>query len=181
MTATMGVTVVGVKDALKELNKTNPKLRREITRDYKRIVAPAIADMRSAIPGDSPLSGMKKKWTVKSGAQIFPYNQGEWSAGIIAKINTRRPRPQSPGNQVSGAFRIVVRYGAGLAVDMVGRKKDPATVRGGVMASKLTGRFGPASRFMWPAALSAYPQIEDQMIRLVERVMAEVGQKIQKV
>jgi len=63
----VAVEVVGLKEALKELNSFDKKLRRQITRDYKAIVEPIAADARAAIgqideSAGRPMSGWQRNW-----------------------------------------------------------------------------------------------------------------------
>ena len=44
------IEVVGLKEALKTLNKIDKSLRREITKDYKKIVQPVIDGRRRRHP-----------------------------------------------------------------------------------------------------------------------------------
>ena len=52
------VEVVGLKEAIKELNRMDKTLRRQITRDYKTIVGPIAQDAKAAIDQipDQPMS-----------------------------------------------------------------------------------------------------------------------------
>jgi hypothetical protein len=60
----VGVEVVGLKEALKELNRFDKSLRRQITRDYKQVVKPIERDAKAAIQqlGKEPLSGWSRAW-----------------------------------------------------------------------------------------------------------------------
>ena len=52
------IEVYGVKDALKELNKIDPTLRKQITKDAKDVAKPVVTDAQSKYP-PTILSGMK--------------------------------------------------------------------------------------------------------------------------
>ena len=60
----VGIEVVGIKEALKELNTFDKKLRRQITRDYKKVVEPIMVDAKAALQqlGKEPLSGWARSW-----------------------------------------------------------------------------------------------------------------------
>ena len=179
MTVNSSIEVIGVQAALRELNKVNPALRRQITRDFKQIVKPVIGEAQQTVPGSAPLSGMAKSWTSRSGWQIFPYNAGEVRKSIVAKINTRRPRPSTLGNEVTAAFRIVFKSPAAMSVDMAGRRGTLRSNRGAAMVAGLEKRFGQASRFLWPAFERKRGEVDREMLGLVDRVMREVGQRLQ--
>jgi hypothetical protein len=184
MTVNTSIQVVGVKEALKEIHKVNPALRKEITREYRKIVQPAIDTIIGKIPTLAPLSGMEQPWSPKrrgkSGKQITiqPWNKGEFGKSIVAKINTRKAYPKFMGNEVSAAFRIVTNYGWGLAADMGGKRSQGSTEQGRIMLAVLRSRFGDASRFMWPGWFQAFPEVEQNMRKLCERIMREVHRRI---
>ena len=75
------IEVVGLKEALKTLNKIDKSLRREITKDYKKIVQPVIDDANALVPTGVPLSGMARNWSTKSGFKMLP-----WVPGMKQKI-----------------------------------------------------------------------------------------------
>jgi hypothetical protein len=181
MTVNTSIQVVGVQSALKELHKVNPGLRKEITRDFKNIVKPVIGEAQQRVPTFAPLSGMARSWSTRSGWQIFPYNAGELRKSIVAKISTRRPRPSTLGNEVTAAFRIVFKSPAAMSVDMAGRRGGARTAQGAAMVSGLEKKFGQASRFLWPAFERKRGEVEGEMLKLIERVMREVNQKLQRV
>ena len=181
MTVNSSIQVVGVQAALKELHKINPGMRKQITRDFRQIVKPVIGEAQQRVPAFAPLSGMAKSWTTRSGWQIFPYNAGEVRKSIVAKINTRKARPTTLGNEVTAAFRILFRSPASQSVDMAGRGNPKLTARGAAMVAGLEKRFGQASRFLWPAFEQKRGEVEGEMLKLVERVMHEVNQKLQRV
>jgi hypothetical protein len=178
MTVNTSIQVVGVQAALKELNKISPALRRQVTKDFKQIVKPVIGDAQQNVPGSAPLSGMARSWSSRSGWQIFPYNAGELRKSIVAKINTRKPRPTTMGNEVTAAFRIIFKAPAAMAVDMGGRRGGARTAQGAAMVSGLEKRFGQASRFLWPAFERKRGEVDREMLALVERVMAEVSRRL---
>lgn len=184
MTVQTSVQVIGVKNALKEINKINPALRRDITRRYKQIVKPAIDEISRSVPSDAPLRGMEQPWTPRrasgrSQVTIQGWNKGEFGKSIVAKINTRRAMPRFMGNEVSAAFRIIVRYGWALAADMGGRRSSGNTPQGRAMITALRQKYGDASRFIWPSWFQAFPQVENEMRRLVEDIMRQVRQRVQ--
>ena len=76
--ASNSVEVLGLKEALRELNTMDKKLRREITRDFKQIVQPVITDAKQMLPSGAPLSGMARSWKGKSGADICANHDHFW-------------------------------------------------------------------------------------------------------
>ena len=57
MTAFASVQIVGLKEALKELKDIDPKLRREVTKDFRKVVDPVIKTAKAKVPQAPPISG----------------------------------------------------------------------------------------------------------------------------
>ena len=68
------VKLVGIKEAVKELNNIDKSARRELTREYKRIVESVISEAKQRIPLGAPVSGWNRSWTTKSGKQLLPWD-----------------------------------------------------------------------------------------------------------
>jgi hypothetical protein len=83
------------------------------------------------------------------------------------------------GNEVTAAFRIVFKSPAAMSVDMAGRRGGARTAQGAAMVSGLEKRFGRASRFLWPAFERKRGAVEGEMLKLVQRVMQQVNQRLQ--
>jgi hypothetical protein len=175
MASSTTIEIHGVKQALKEIQKVDKSLRRQITKDYKQIVSSVIVDAQRAIPNSAPLSGMNRGWKGKSGAMIIP--TGGWDGAkarkmVKAKINTRAPK-EFRGQTVNvGTFSITWTGAANTVFDIAGRKS------GGNFINQLNARYGRGSRVMWPSYEKNATKVEREMIALVERVMAEVGRNI---
>jgi hypothetical protein len=111
------IEVVGLKDALKTLNKIDKSLRREITKDYKRIVQPVIDDANKLVPTGVPLSGMARNWSTKSGFKMLPWMPG-MKQKIAAKINTRNIKEYGGNKSNVGTFLIQWKGATGTMFDM---------------------------------------------------------------
>jgi len=187
--ARTGLEVYGIKETLKQLNKLAPDLRREITRDYKRITLPMVQAARTAVPGEPPLSGMYRKW--RRGG---PWYGSKVDQKINVKIDTRRARKKNleKGAQYEtlGAFVFQSNETWGQIFDMAGRNQaKDGTVQKRVYGGKeyrytwnntliqnLNINWGRASRYMYPTAESYESIIEHEIQGLVwktERLLAE--------
>jgi hypothetical protein len=157
------IEVVGLKEALKELNTMDKKLRREITRDFKKIVQPVLGKAESMLPNNAPLSGMARSWKGKSGADIMSWNDAQVRRNIKAFTSGKKVR-DAPGGfkQNLGVFGIKWLGPQATALDMLAK---------GVMADNLTERFGPPSRIIYKAYDSASDEIQQQVKDLVNKVM----------
>jgi hypothetical protein len=157
------IEVQGLKEALKELNTIDKKLRREITRDFKKIVQPVLGKAESMLPTGAPLSGMARSWKGKSGADIMSWNDARVRRNIKAFTSGKKVR-DAPGGfrQNLGVFGIRWLGPQATALDMLAK---------GVMADNLTDRFGPPSRIIYKAYDSASEEVEQQVKDLVNKVM----------
>ena len=163
---TNSVQVYGVKSALKELNKINPKLRREYTKRYKDIVKPVVQAAKIAFPKSAPLSGM-----ARSTGRLGGWDGGLVAKGVVAKIDTRKARP---GTETVGAFFIVQKTGWGSIYDIAGRNNP-----GSQFVQNLINNGAPnASRAMWPAYEGNAAQIELAVLDLVDNVMNDVNRNL---
>jgi hypothetical protein len=161
--ATNVVEVLGLKEALKELNTMDKKLRRQITRDFKQIVQPVLGKAESMLPQGPPLSGMARSWTGKSGADIMSWNDTRVRKNLKAFTSGKKVR-DAPGGfrQNLGVFGIRWLGPQATALDMLAK---------GVMADNLTDRFGPPSRIIYRAYDSASDEVQQQVKELVNKVM----------
>ena len=138
---TATIEIAGLKDALKTLNKIDKTLRTQITRDYRSIVKPVIADANSLIPSGVPLSGMARNWITKSGFQMLPWQPGH-KQKIAAKINTRAVKEYAGRTTNVGTFSIVYQSATGTMFDMSSA---------GRLGAALTAQYVSRSRVMWNA------------------------------
>ena len=161
--ATNVVEVLGLKEALRELNTMDKKLRRQITRDFKQIVQPVVGKAESMLPTGAPLSGMARSWIGKSGADIMSWNDARVRKNLKAFTSGKKVR-DAPGGfkQNLGVFGIRWLGPQATTLDMLAK---------GVMADNLTDRFGPPSRIIYKAYESASDEVQQQVKDLVNKVM----------
>ena len=157
------VEVLGLKEALRELNTIDKKLRREITRDFKQIVQPVLGKAESLLPNGAPLSGMARSWKGKSGADIMSWNDARVRRNIKAFTSGKKVR-DAPGGfkQNLGVFGIRWLGPQATALDFLAK---------GTMGENLTARFGSPSRIIYKAYESASADVERQVKELVNKVM----------
>lgn len=165
--ATNVIEVEGLKEALKELNTIDKKLRRQITRDFKKIVQPVLGKAESMLPNNAPLSGMSRSWIGKSGADIMSWNDERVRRNIKEFTSGKKVR-DAPGGfrQNLGVFGIKWLGPQATALDMLAN---------GVMADNLTDRFGPPSRIIYKAYESASDEVQQQVKDLVNKVMEQTN------
>jgi hypothetical protein len=167
MTVDLGMEFSGLKDALKELNDIDKKLRRQITKDFKSIVQPVVTKAQTDLPTGAPLSGMARSWKTKSGADIMSWQDAQVKRNIKAFTNARKVRQSSGGNlQNVGVFGVRWAGPQATIFDMA---------RHGLLAQNLTARYGSPSRIIYKSYEMMKNDVDKQIKELVNRVMKLTG------
>jgi hypothetical protein len=161
------IEVVGLKQALAELNKIDKKLRRSITTDFKKIVDPVLEEARDKLPDKAPLSGMARSWTGNSGAELMHWEPKKVNKNLKAFTSGKKVR-EAPGGFKQNLATFGIRWGGPQATlfDMA---------RKGAMSQQLQARFGSPSRVIWRAYKAQEAEVSDQVRDLVNRVMKMTG------
>lgn len=202
MSVSAEINVVGVKDALRELNTIDKRLRRQITKDYQEIVQPVVADAKRLVPTEAPLSGFDRKWTPQGSSKpVLPFGASgtdgparprkdwaqskggrkemgdwnKWKAGIRAYISGKRP--QTFGGYTRNLAAFGIRW-LGRSAILFDTSAQSSTPQGAQMVRALTSRFGTPSRVMWRAYDASDSEVQYRLRKLVEKIMASVGRDL---
>jgi hypothetical protein len=180
MAASVGIDYSGLKDALREIGKVDPALRRQITKDIKSAMDPLVSAIKDSIPSTPPLSGQKG------------YSRTSWkneSKNVVVKVDTRKARKRnvSLGAQYEsiGTVKITAKGAALSMTDMAGRgpnqtrNKNPLRARPN-FADALTNKFRSPSRFMWARSDDYLDEITRRVDAIVQEVMGETNKRIVK-
>lgn len=163
MSVSATIKVEGVKDAIKELGRISPELRKQFNRDAQGIMAPVVLDAKSRYP-DLPLSGMARAWRDASGRQILPWDIAKVRRGLRLKIDTSRKN--------LNVIYLQQNDRAGAAFESAGRASQDAFARA----------LGPLRNFdtrvMGPALSRRANSVEDGIQRIVRDVMRRTGRRI---
>lgn len=167
MASEFSMEVVGLKEALKELNTIDKKLRRQVTKDFKQIMQPVIEEAVSRVPNQPPLSGMSRRWTGKSGSELMHWEDDKVKKNIKAFTSGKKIRDTGLGfKQNVGVFGLRWNGPQATIFDMAQR---------GAISEKLTARYGTPSRLIWRAYMVKRDAVELQVKDLVASVMRQVG------
>lgn len=176
MTVQTSVQVVGIKEALGELNTINKRLRRGVTTEFRQIVQPLVAEAKVLVPKKAPMSGYNRKYSPAGTTQeILPWNS---NAQMLVKpwVSGKRPRTIGGYTRNLAAFGVSWTDKSAVLFDFAGQWNTPQGLQ---MVSVLNERYGKPSRAMWLAYRQAGPDIQQEIVELVERVMKAVGRDIQ--
>jgi hypothetical protein len=152
------IEVFGLGQALKDLNKIDKVLRRDITKDYKRVTAGLVSDIQSAIPLNYPLSGWQRQWNLRGQYQVFPWPTDH---SVKAYINTKAPK-EVFGGKVNLSTFAVKWLGAAAAFFDFSKSNQ--------MGAALTSKYGDPSRVVWKQYEANKSELEVEMARIVDRV-----------
>jgi hypothetical protein len=166
------IEVVGVKNALRDLGKFDKDLARDLRKDARRAMKPIVDDAKRNIP-TTALSGMSRPWTsARSGVQLLPWDGTQARKYVKAKTSTKKPREFQGVTRDLAAFYVSWAGGVNAIFDMAGRRSNS------VMAANLTGKFGPPSRIMWPAAERHEAQVSAEISKVVDDVVRATNDKL---
>ena len=172
MPAGFNTELVGAKETLRELSKLDKGAANGLKREARKIMQPIIKDARKEIPTQA-LSGWANTWTSKkSGTQILPWDGAIARQYVKAKTSTKRPKEFNGVVRDLAVFYVSWAGGANMLFDMAGRKNNS------VMAANLTGKFGPPSRIMWPAAEKNAPQVEAEMQNVINQLIKLTNERL---
>lgn len=160
MTTDLNVSVVGVKDAIRSLNKIEPGLRKQFQAEVTQIAQPAIQEaQRRYSAAGVPLSGMAGNWTNR-GRKLFPYNPAKASKGVKVKLE---------GDRRVTATIVITQTDPGTAVFEAAGRANPNRL-GDSLGTLNPGR----TRIIGPAVYSKSGAIArgiyEASLRVVDRV-----------
>ena len=182
MTAQIGVEFYGLKEALRELQKTDPDLRRTITKRMKAATEEALLPaIKDAIPSTAPLEGMGHY-------KRTGWKRANQQSQVVFKVDTRKARrrnlQQGAQWETIGTVKVITKGAALAMADMAGkgpnrtRNSNPQMARpnfADALSSKL-GR-GP-SRFIWFAGERYIDRLSDRIAGIVSEVMLDTEKRI---
>ena len=180
MAASVGIEYDGLKQALREIQKVNPALRRQITKDIKAAMDPLVSAIKDSIPSSPPLTGQKH-----NGRTAWKNE----SKNIVVKVDTRKARKRNAGQGAQyesiGTVRITAKGAALSMTDMAGRgpnqtrNKNPLRARPN-FSQDLTNKLRTPSRFVWARSDDYLDEITRRVDAIVIEVMDQTTKRIVK-
>ena len=159
------ISVLGINEAIRSLNKIEPGLRKEFNNEARAIGAPAVNAVRDAYRF-VPLSGMNRKWAgpAVNGRKVFPWNLDKARKGVDVVFDTDR--------RSTGTINIVQRDTATAIFETAGRKTSNPL--GNALGALSPGR----TRIIGPVVYSRIAETTKVMgefaLRVVDRVNREL-------
>ncbi|MGI9141793.1 MAG: hypothetical protein ACR2IJ_01255 [Fluviibacter sp.] len=181
----LNIEVLGLKEALRTLNKIDKAARREVTKDYKKIVAPVVEDIKKDIPLKPIMSGWGYRWSLvrtvtkknkQSGLRfseskstdLLPW-KGNERAMLKPYISGKKPRTFGAYTSSLGVFGIKWNAPAATLIDMAHTAHAPVASS---MIDTLNRRLGSGkSRIMYKNWDRHQREIEANMQVLIRKIM----------
>jgi hypothetical protein len=163
--------VLGVKEALRELNRISPKYRRDVTKEFKNIVDPVVSQAKNANMERMALSGFQRDWTTKSGYKMFPLNFERLEKFVVAGTSGKKPKEFM--GQMRNATVFFVRWKSPQAtlLEMANR---------GSLGRNMNQKAGPPGRVLWKAWEQNETEVNQRVMQLVTKVMDDVQKSMRR-
>lgn len=175
---TLGIEIVGLKDAIREIGQIDKEARKAITRRYRDIMKPVMATAKSMTPVEAPLSGMNRNWTSRSGYYLTPWVGRKAKTLIKTKLNTKRPREYAGQVRDLAVFTISWNGNINTIFDLAGSATNNGLARA-LDGDEARGTYRrKPSRVMWPSFEKHKDQIMTDMAGLVTDVMEQTNRRI---
>jgi hypothetical protein len=192
--------VFGIQQTLTELNKFDPKFRRQITTDIQagagRMV---VQSARSMIPTDYPLSGMVRGSMIKGRNETI-YRIKNVTAGVKTVVGKRASRERTvtfnkpliiDGRRINNAYTQTIDFKARPYALLVAQQTDAAAalwdhagIREGsqFVTNLITEGEGPnarASRSLTPGVVAVMPAVQSELSKIISRVSVKMNKALQ--
>lgn len=165
------VGVVGAKEAIKELRKLDPELRKAFNREVKRIADPVVQDVKNAYKF-VPLTGMEKRaWGGGSGRsrRVFPLTVEMARRGVSVKIDTSQ--------RAVGTIYIRQNDPGWAIFETAGRKN--VNPLGDALNAKLGHVLEPGkTRLLGRVVFKEKAKVEREITQLVKRVANVINGRV---
>ena len=162
MTTNTTIEVVGVRDAIRSLNKIEPGLRKQFQSDVTAVAQPAIQHVQESYVA-VPLSGMNRKWS-SNGRKLFPFDLGKARRGVKVKLDA--------GRTATAIINIQQTDPGTAAFETAGRAT--ANRLGQSLGSLRAGH----TRILGPAVFRRRRQVEGAIADLAKKAVQKVNEEL---
>lgn len=187
------VQFYGVKETVKLMRQFEPEMLKDMRKNIRQIVNPAVSAIKATSPKVAPMSGMAGNGrtaytTPKVTARITPgqrsYGFGSTTSNLVAITATGQGkqvgfdiadmagRANNDGKYTRTREFIDPRNG-----DIVRRRING---QGTNMIRVLNARYGPASRFVYKNLEDKLPAIREEVAKVIRRTMDDFTRRMNK-
>lgn len=162
------IRIVGLKSALRELDKIEPGVRKQFMKDARFILQPAVTEIRNAYPPVLLRGGSERNWAggkkgKATGRQIFPYSQAKARRGVKVATSTSGRKP---------VIRIIQTDPAAIVAEFAGARSPSP------LAQSLSFKYGRPARFVWPAIERKKDEVAANMKKATMAIMARANRSL---
>jgi len=187
------VKFYGVKETIALMRKVEPEMLKDLRKNIRTIVNPAVLAIKSGSPKVAPLSGMANNGrtaysTPKVSVSITP---GQRSRGLGSTTSNLVSITATGSGKVygfdisdmagrannAGKYRQTRKFVDPRTGDIVRRRING---QGQNLINVLNARFGPASRFVYRNLEDKLPAIRREVAATIERTMDEFTRKLKR-
>jgi hypothetical protein len=156
------IQMIGLKEAIRSLNKVEPGLRKQFVQEATAIAQPAILEAQRGYV-KVPLSGMERKWQ-QNGKKIFPFSVARAVSGVKLKVDASRE---------AVALIYITQTNAAAAVFESAGRRNPNS-----LGDSLGRLRAGTTRVIGPATYRKRNEIEREMQRASQAVIRLVQKEL---
>lgn len=162
------IEITGIREALRELDRIEPGLRKKFAKEARSILQPAVTEIRQAYPA-TLLRGAERQWSggesnKAKNRQIFPYSQQRARRGVSVAATF--------GGRKRSVIRIVQKDPAAIVAEFAGARSPSP------LAQALSFKYGRPGRFVWPAMERKKDEVQDNMKRATMNIVARANRNL---
>lgn len=184
------ISLVGVPEVIKQLEMFVPGAVTAMRKELKTIASPTMSNIQSNIPQVAPLSGFRHNGRTQYGGAKTSFAMP--ISKIIADSDTH-PLVQIKVRTPTGSagFGIIDMAGRGTGKGRRATTKSAEIIKVGSRPYRYTkngqgqalirGLGRTASRFVYPAAEKAIPEMEQKTLAVLDRYAELVNRKIERI
>jgi hypothetical protein len=158
------ISVIGVKEAVKHLEKCEPGFRKAYVANMKSVARPMTDAMKNSYSDNSFPSGTQRNWAQR-GTPKFPLTAAGAKRGVALRVNNKKGK--------SAAISVMQKNPAAAIFDIAGRSNSNP------LGMAFTQKFGrSASRVIWPAFEANISEVIVEVQKIADEVMVEVNKNL---
>lgn len=171
MPVSANMEIVGLKEALQELNKIDKRYRRQVTKEFKEIADPVVSQAKNANVELMALKGFKRNWTTKSGYKMFPIDFQRLEKLVVTGVSGKKPKEFMGQMRNASVFFIRWKSPQATLIEMASK---------GSLGQNLSAKAGPRGRVLWKAWEQNETEVNRRVAALVTKVMDDVQKSMRR-
>jgi hypothetical protein len=184
------VKVYGIDQTVAQLKLLDENLVKDLRKDLRIAAEPIATSIKAYIPNQAPLRGMnhsgRTSWN-PSGMKVsvktsFTKRVVRNEASLVSiVVGGKKGTPGAAGLQIADMAGRRNKVGRGRTREYAykgGTRTHALNGQGREMIDYLSGRNGPASRFVWRAAMIQLPAVQSAVLVSLEKASKKVNARL---